>query len=107
MAKGIKTGGRLPGTPNKRTQEVEARLAEMGVDPIEGMARIAADEAAPIELRARMYAELAPYVHAKRKALEQAEEQPVRININLRHSNEVKDVDGGTNALPNTARSHP
>lgn len=34
------------------------------------MARIAADPKAPIELRARMYAELAQYVHPKRRAID-------------------------------------
>ena len=34
------------------------------------MARIAMDETQPIELRAKMYAELAPYGYAKRKAVE-------------------------------------
>ncbi len=33
--------GRKKGTPNKRTIEVAERLAALGCDPIEGMARIA------------------------------------------------------------------
>ena len=40
MAKGLKTGGRSKGTPNKATLEVQERLEELGCDPIEGMARI-------------------------------------------------------------------
>lgn len=65
-----KTGGRQKGTPNKRTVEVQERLEALGCDPIEGMARIAMDETAAIELRGRMYAELAQYVAPKRKAIE-------------------------------------
>jgi len=93
---GAKTGGRLKGTPNKLTQEVQHRLAELGCDPIAGMARIAEDVTpclvcthglledgrvcgqcqgtgklqSPPELRGRMYAELAQYVAPKRKAIE-------------------------------------
>jgi hypothetical protein len=46
------------------------RLEALGCDPIEGMARIALDPGTPLDLRARMFAELAPYVYPKRKALE-------------------------------------
>jgi hypothetical protein len=70
MAKGVKTGGREKGTPNKRTQEVIERLAALRCDPIEGMARIAMDETNPPELRGRMLAELAGYCYPKRKAVE-------------------------------------
>ena len=75
MAHGRKTGGRRRGTPNKLTQSVIDRLHELGCDPIEGMAKIAADEATPVELRARMFAELAQYVAPKRKAIDHRVEQ--------------------------------
>ena len=70
MANGLKTGGRLKGTPNKATRDVMERLAELNCDPIEGMSRIAADPKNSPELRGRMYAELAQYVYPKRKAIE-------------------------------------
>jgi hypothetical protein len=41
MAKGNKTGGRSAGTPNKPTQDLRAKLAAMGCDPLAGMALIA------------------------------------------------------------------
>ena len=41
MAKGVKTGGRVKGTPNKPTQNIIDKLAELDCDPIEGMATIA------------------------------------------------------------------
>jgi len=69
MAIGRKTGGRVRGTPNRRTQDIQSLLARMGCDPIEGMARIAMDPLNPVEVRARMYAELAGYVAPKRKAV--------------------------------------
>src|SRR3954451_24156929 len=62
--------GRRKGTPNRRTTDVAARLEALGCDPIEGMARIAIDPANDIELRARMYTELAHYGAPKRKAVE-------------------------------------
>jgi len=74
MALGRKTGGRVAGTPNKRTQDVIERLESLGCDPIEGMAKIAMNEANPPELRGRMYAELAGYVAPKRKAVEHSAE---------------------------------
>jgi hypothetical protein len=43
-------------------------------DPIVGMARIAMNKKNPVELRGRMYAELAQYVAPRRKALEHSAE---------------------------------
>ena len=70
MALGRKTGGRTAGTPNKRTLNVIERLQELGCDPIEGMAKIALDLQNPVELRARMFSDLAQYVAPKRRAME-------------------------------------
>lgn len=67
-----KTGGRVKGTPNKKTQEVIERLKELNCDPIEGMAIIAqqAMDDADLALAGSMYKELAQYVAPKRKAVE-------------------------------------
>lgn len=70
MAIGIKSGGRVKGTPNKRTADVAELLNALGCDPVEGMARIAMNEAHAPEIRGKMYAELAGYLFPKRKALE-------------------------------------
>jgi hypothetical protein len=70
MALGRKTGGRIKGTPNKGTLAVAERLEAIGCDPIEGMARIAMDPETPIDLRAKLYSELAQYVAPKRKPIE-------------------------------------
>ena len=70
MAIGRKTGGRAAGTPNMRTQDVIERLDALECDLIEGMARIAMDEANAPELRGRMYSELAQYVAPKRRAID-------------------------------------
>lgn len=56
--------------PNKRTVEAIELLESLNCDPLEGMARIAMDLNNSPELRGRMYAELAQYVHPKKKAVE-------------------------------------
>lgn len=70
MPDGRKFGGRIKGTPNRVTADVQARLAALKCDPIEGMAQLALDPANPPELRGRMFAELAQYIAPKRKAIE-------------------------------------
>jgi hypothetical protein len=81
MAACRKTGGRQAGTPNRRSLDVVERLAALGCDPIEGMARIAMDSTAPVEVRARMFAELARYVAPKRRAVEHSAEGAGEITI--------------------------
>jgi len=70
LAHGFKSGGRAAGVPNKKTQAVADMLAEMNCNPVEGMARIAQDETAPVAVRAAMYRELAQYVFPKRRSVE-------------------------------------
>jgi hypothetical protein len=74
MALGRKTGGRVKGTPNKGTVAVAERLEAIGCDPIEGMARIAMDINTPLDVRAKLYSELAQYIAPKRKAIEHSGE---------------------------------
>lgn len=52
------------------TRDVSAKLEQMDCDPILGMARLAKNVRNTPELRGRMFAELAQYLHAKRKAIE-------------------------------------
>lgn len=68
--------GRPKGSANKRTLEVAERLAKMRCDPIVGMARIAMSRKNPIELRGRMFAELAQYIAPKRRAVEHSTDLP-------------------------------
>lgn len=68
-----KTGGRKVGTPNKRTADLADRLAVvMGAQwcPVVALAQIAADPATSIDMRVRCLSEVAPYLQAKRKAVE-------------------------------------
>ena len=65
-----KTGGRIRGTPNKRTDELARKLSRIGCDPMEGMARIAMDPEIAPELRVRCFIELAQYLYPKRKPVD-------------------------------------
>lgn len=83
MALGRKTGGRAAGTTNRRTADIVERLALLGCDPIEGMARLAMDSANAPELRGRMYSELAQYVAPKRRALDVSASDAPSVNIRI------------------------
>ena len=68
-----KTGGRKPGTPNRRTSDLVTRVEQaMGAGwcPIVALARIAEDKDTGLEMRVRCLSEVAPYLQAKRRALE-------------------------------------
>src|SRR3954452_17423899 len=70
--------GRPRGSRNKRSLAVEEKLAELGCDPITAMALLAMDNTIAIELRIKLYCELAGYVAPKLKAIEQAGEVAAR-----------------------------
>ena len=52
--------GRPKGSRNKRTLEVREKLDALGCDPIEGLARLAAEATDP-EFKRRCLADLVPY----------------------------------------------
>lgn len=84
MARGYKSGGRKPGTPNKRTAELAERLAELGFDPVAVIVAIASDPGASPELRLRAAAEMMPYCFPRRKAVEltaSGDSRGVRVTI--------------------------
>ncbi len=77
MARGIKTGGRVAGTPNKRTAEFMAGLLESGLDPLEFMLNVMRDETCKdIHLRCDMAKAVAPYFYARRQ------DDGISMNIN-------------------------
>ena len=90
-----KTGGRVRGTPNRKSADLLRRLKRMGCDPIEGLARIALDPEIRPELRVRCFAELAQYVYPKRKAVE-ADSHPVNDL-----GGKAFDLDFGNLPMPN------
>jgi len=80
-----KTGGRVAGTPNKSTQAIMERLESLDCDPIKGMAEIARDPATDPQLKVRCYAELAQYVHAKRKAVDIAAAEGMEVVVRIEY----------------------
>jgi hypothetical protein len=62
--------GRPKGSKTKQQLAVEAKLEELGCDPITAMATLAIDPATPLELRIKLHRELAQYVAPRRKAAE-------------------------------------
>jgi len=78
-----KTGGRVKGTPNRKTQDVMDKLVALKCDPIEGMAKIAkaAMKSDDFQLAGQMYRELAQYIAPKRKAVEISMDQDNPLTI--------------------------
>jgi len=95
VAKSTKKGGRVKGTPNKKTQDVIDRLKELKCDPIEGMAKIAdtAYKDGDLPLAGQMYKELAQYVAPKRKAVEISSDSENPLTISLIERTIVKAKD--------------
>ena len=92
MPDGRKFGGRVKGTPNRVTADVQARLAALKCDPIEGMAQLALDPGNSAELRGRMFAELAQYIAPKRKAVEIGVEPGTRASFVVYGVAEAEDM---------------
>ena len=73
MAKGVKTGGRTKGTPNKTTSAAAKRAAEIassGLTPLEYMLQILRDEKQDVAARMDAAHKAAPYVHPKLASVE-------------------------------------
>ena len=70
-AGGFRQGaGRPKGSLGEKTKAVQAKLDELGCDPIEALANISMDNSNTPELRFQANKELAQYVAPKRKAIE-------------------------------------
>jgi hypothetical protein len=70
-AGGFRQGaGRPKGSLGEKTKAVQAKLEELGCDPIEALANISMDTSNTPELRFQANKELAQYVAPKRKAIE-------------------------------------
>ena len=70
MAKGRKTGGRQKGTPNKRTQEVVAKIEASGLTPLDYMLKVMRDENEVLDVRLDAAKAAAPYVHPRLASIE-------------------------------------
>jgi len=78
-----KTGGRVRGTPNRKTELVAKTLAKLGCDPVEGLARIALDPETKVEIKVRCLTELAQYVYPKRKAVDVSSSEESEFKVTL------------------------
>ena len=67
-----KTGGRQKGTPNKSTQAIQDLINSKypDYDPIMQMVEVANDKEQELSVRLKCAMEVAPYLHAKRKAVD-------------------------------------
>lgn len=65
-----KTGGRTPGTPNKKTAETQRAVEESGLTPLEFMLQVMRDPGAEMRERMTMAAAAAPFVHARLSSIE-------------------------------------
>lgn len=78
-----KTGGRRPGSKNQRTREAVEILARLSYDPLRCMIELSRDPEASLELRGKMHAELARYIHPQKRAVEVSgpDRQPLTITV--------------------------
>lgn len=105
-----KTGGRQPGTPNRRTGELSERLAiAMGAGwcPVVAMALIAVDASASVEVRLRALSEVAPYLHARRKHVELSTTIDLAEGLKAARERATRWRDTETLALPDNPQPAP
>lgn len=103
MAKGIKTGGRKKGTPNKDKECIRDKIEGMGVYPLEMIAEIAKTyhDLGDYDRAIVAAKELAPYMYPKLKTIEHTggtddtlDAKFTTININPKKAK--KATDGGS-----------
>ena len=73
-AVGRPKGARNRVTASQKISEVEQRMG-VTLDPLEGMAQIAADETNDIQVRLAAFREMAKYLYAQRKAVDMSIEE--------------------------------
>jgi len=83
-AGGFRQGaGRPKGSLGEKTKAVQAKLDQLGCDPIEALANISMDNSNTPELRFQANKELAQYVAPKRKAIEMDANLDGGLKVNL------------------------
>jgi hypothetical protein len=70
MAKGFKSGGRKPGTPNRVSAQAIARAVRRGVTPLDFLLSVMRNHRWPIMLRVDAAGKAAQYVHPKLAMIE-------------------------------------
>ena len=84
---------RPKGAKNKRTQEIQDRLAELDCDPIEGMVQIAKDPTSSQELKLQAFKELAQYTAPKRKAVAMTASVDGSISVDIVKFSDIDEED--------------
>ena len=64
--RGKKTGGRRPGSRNRRTKELDEKAKKGGLLPLDYMLEVLRDTEQPALMRQDMAKAAAPYLHARR-----------------------------------------
>jgi|TARA_R100001530_G_scaffold80298_2_gene56052 hypothetical protein len=83
-AGGFRSGaGRPKGSLGEKTKAVQAKLEQLGCDPIEALANISMDNSNTPELRFQANKELAQYIAPKRKAIEMDANLDGGLKVNL------------------------
>jgi hypothetical protein len=112
MAIGRKTGGRRPGSKNKRTRELEARVEAMleGMDasammPLDVMLHVMRDSRLDVALRFEAARAAAPYVHPRLAAVEHtgAERGPIAMVVEGEGEMKITDLARRISAIIETA----
>ena len=75
--------GRPKGSLGEKTKAVQAKLDQLGCDPIEALANISMDTSNTPELRFQANKELAQYVAPKRRAVEMDALVDGGLNVNV------------------------
>lgn len=70
MAKGAKTGGRVPGSINKKTKDTQEKIEASGLTPLDYMLMVMRDAGQDEQRRLAAANMAAPYVHAKLSSVE-------------------------------------
>ena len=83
MAKGIKTGGRKKGTPNKKTTELIELLGDY--NPIVRLIEIAKDENTSLDMQVKINLDLMPYIYPKRKSIDMNADDMPEVKIFINH----------------------
>ena len=83
MAKGIKTGGRKKGTPNKKTTELMELLGNY--NPVKRLIEIAKDENTSLDMQVKINLDLLPYIYPKRKSIDMNSNEIPEVKIYINH----------------------
>lgn len=83
MAKGVKTGGRQKGVPNRVTAAKLADIQASGLTPLDYMLSVIRDETAERSVRLDAAKGAAPYVHPKLAQIEHSGKDggPIQVNV--------------------------